>query len=114
MLAYHGTDKESADQILSSKILKGDLPLFGPGICTTIQRALNFSAIKSIKHGVKARKFGRILIFNIDEKLLTWTTSENCTDAFTINKHDGNPLPFIHVPDVVALTIPQAQQLLRK
>ena len=114
MLFYHGTDKESADQIQKDLILKGDRGVFGPGICTTVARALNFSAIKCAKYGPrKARQMGRIVVIDLPEEIVSMS-SLDAQDAYTLNDEFGKPLkrlPLVRVERV--LTISQAQKCLR-
>lgn len=83
MTIYHGTDQESAEKIKAESLLKGNKS-FGPGICLTLERALNYSAIKCGKYGVKARDMGRIVVIeNIPSQILN-TASKDAPEAFTL------------------------------
>lgn len=107
---YHGTDLKSALSVKKSGKLTGDGPAFGPGVCTTMERALNFSAIKAMQYGLQARKKGRVLSFYIPEEMIARASKENCIDAFTLNDEKGNPLQFFHTGEIEILTIFQAQR----
>ncbi len=111
MTIYHGTDEESAEKIKQDKFLKGS-GSFGPGICLTIERALNYSAIKCGKHGEKARGIGRIVVIeDITSKILN-SASKDAPEAFTLNDEFGKPSKGLHVQRVKILTIKEAQHLL--
>ncbi len=112
MLLYHGTDKQAAEEILRTKVLKGDYPSFGPGVCITIERALNYSVIKTIKHGLKARAMGRIVIFELSDEVLNQSTKDS-PEAYTLNKNDIFPLKTIQLLNVRVVTIDQAQKLMK-
>ena len=93
MKFYHGTDIKTAKIIVSTGILKGDYPLFGVGICTSPQRALNFANIRCtglfIKKGLsQVRRSICLIEFDASTDILIGATSENCKDAFTLN--NGN------------------------
>lgn len=96
MVIYHGTDLETAKKILKEKELKGDYPLFGPGVCTTIDRAKNFAAIKCQKYLSKGRDYTRkqiaVLELEIDDKYKEDFYPENVSDAFTIEKTESIPI----------------------
>jgi len=112
MIVYHGTDKESADKILSEKILRGDRKIFGPGICLTLERALNYSVIKCGKRGIHARSIGRIVVIEgLPEQILD-NASLDSPDAYTLNDEFGKPLNGLHVQHVQVLTIKNAQELM--
>jgi hypothetical protein len=110
MTVYHGTDKTSAEKILSEGILCGNAS-FGAGICLTIERALNYSAVKCLRHGIKARRIGRILVIeDFDESLLKFSTKD-AENAFTLDNSNGSPRRTLMVK-VKILTISQAQKLI--
>lgn len=112
MIVFHGTDKECAEVIRSTGVLKGDRGLFGPGVCTTVERALNYSAIKCQKYGTRARRHGRIVILEVEADLTG--ASPDAKDAYTLNNEKGMPLKHVEVKVIEVLTIPKAQQWLRK
>ena len=108
MTVYHGTDKESAEKIQESKILKGS-GSFGPGICLTLERALNYSAIKCAKYGERASAIGRIVVIeNVPSQILN-TASKDAPEGFTLNDEFGKPSKGFHVQKVRILTIREAQ-----
>jgi hypothetical protein len=109
---YHGTDLSTSKRIVATGKLTGDLPRFGPGVCTTVSRALNFSAIKVFKHGANARKKVRILSFDIDTELLACASQESCGDAYTLNDKSNAPLRHLLLTNLTVLTVSQAQKLL--
>jgi hypothetical protein len=111
MTIYHGTDDESAAKIEAEKILKGDGRQFGPGICLTIERALNYSAIKCGKYGVHARSKGRIIVIeNIPSQILN-TASKDAPEGFTLNDEFGKPSKGLHLQRIKILSIKEAQYL---
>jgi len=108
MTIYHGTDKESAEKIQQDKILKGS-GSFGPGICLTLERALNYSAVKCGKHGPQAKNIGRIvMIENIPSQILN-TASKDAPEGFTLNDEFGKPSRGLHLQKVRILSIKEAQ-----
>jgi hypothetical protein len=117
MTIYHGTDKESAEKIVAERILKGDRNIFGPGICLTIGRALNYSAIKCFKHGRNARSLGRIIMIEgLPSHILNNASKDGSNgfsknEAFTLNNEFGNPSKGLHFQNVKVLTIKEAQRL---
>lgn len=111
MTIYHGTDKASAEKIQQDKILKGS-GSFGPGICLTIERALNYSAIKCGKHGEQAKNVGRIvMIENIPSRILN-TATKDSPEGFTLNNELGKPSKGLHLQKVRILSIKEAQSMM--
>jgi hypothetical protein len=111
MTIYHGTDEESAAKIEAEKILKGDGRQFGPGICLTLERALNYSAIKCAKYGIHARTKGRIVVIeNIPSQILN-SASKDAPEGFTLNDEFGKPSKGLHLQRVKIISIKEAQLL---
>jgi hypothetical protein len=79
MIVYHGTDLRSANKIQRELRLYGD-GLFGPGICTTFSRALNFVCVKCAR---QTRKIGRVLVLEIDDAMWPLFERDNNPDAYT-------------------------------
>lgn len=104
---YHGTDTISAHYIQIMKILKSDKII----VCTTIERALYFSAIKCAKFGRLAEKIGRIIRFKIPEKVLKYATRKK--GAFTLVDRKGDLIYEYDIEgDIIVFTISKAQKLL--
>ena len=108
MTIYHGTDLESAEKIQESNMLKGS-GSFGPGICLTIERALNYSAIKCAKYGNKAHLMGRIVVIEGVSSHILNTASKDAPEGFTLNDELGKPSKGFPVQRVKILTIKEAQ-----
>ena len=81
---YHGTNAQCANVIKHLRVLRNEGPhsLFGAGVCTNIQQALNFSAIKTIRFGLLARNVGRIVKFQVPHELLKGA-SENTSQKLS-------------------------------
>lgn len=105
MKIYHGTDLESAEKIKAKNILTG---IKGPGICLTIETALNYSAIKCANLGKKRSEGCVVVIENIPSQILN-TASKDVLDAFTLNDEFGNPSKGLPIQNVKILTIKEAQ-----
>ena len=112
MIVYHGTDKKSAEKISEEKILRGDRKTFGPGICLTLERTLNYSVIKCGKHGIHARSIGRIIIIESFPEQILDMASLDSPDAYTLNDEFGNPLKGFHIQNIRVLTVKEAQELM--
>jgi hypothetical protein len=87
MKVFHGTDKATKRKIISEGRLTG-CPTFGPGVCLSRERALNFASIKVQKHLHKGRDYARrqiaILEFEIEEKFfLEFAKPDTMPDVFT-------------------------------
>ena len=80
-VVYHGTDLKAANAIRRQGVLRGDWPLFGPGICLTLERAVNFVCIKA---GARTRRTGRVLELTIEPSLLANAEPETVCDALTL------------------------------
>jgi hypothetical protein len=111
---YHGTNAQCANLIKHLRVLKSEglHSAFGAGVCRSIQQALNFSAIKTIRFGKLARNVGRIVKFQVPYELLKSASKEHVPEAFTLNHPSGKPIREYHIEgDIEVLTIPQAQKL---
>jgi hypothetical protein len=82
LILYHATDLEGFKRIIISREITGDRLGFGPGLCTTLDRALNFVAIKC---GRRARRLGRVFELKVHPSLLTEATPDTVADAFTLD-----------------------------
>lgn len=112
MTIYHGTDKESAEKIDVEKILRGDRKTFGPGVCLTIERALNYSVIKCGHRGIHARSIGRIIVIKGLPAQILNNATKDALDAYTLNDEFGKPLNGLHFQHMEILSIKEAQDLL--
>ena len=115
LTVYHGTEYNSAKKIQKEKILKGDAPMFGPGVCTTIEQALNYSVIKSTAvHGAKyARKMGRIAVIECLPYNILNTATKDSPNGYTLNNELGHPMKGLHFSKIRILDIDQAQVVLQ-
>ncbi len=96
MKLYHGTDTKTARLIVKTRTLKGDYPLFGVGVCTCPQRALNYAAIKVQKYLSRGREYARkniaVIEFEADETILVHACNESSHNAYTLNHENGRSI----------------------
>ncbi len=83
MIVYHGTDVKAMNSILKERVLRGDPPLFGVGVCTTLRQAMDFCCMKA---GPKTRRVARVLRLEVRAELLSSATPESCGEAVTLNR----------------------------
>lgn len=108
MTIYHGTDQKSAKKIQEEQILKGE---FGPGICLTIERALEHSAARCEKNGLNFKTMGCIVVIEGIPGQILNNASKHSDESFILNDEFGNPSVGLHLQRVKIMSIKDAEHL---
>lgn len=104
---YHGTDKNSADQIKYDGIIKGEK---GPGVCLTIESAMEYALLKA-KSVDEARV---VVVEKVTSKILNNAKKSAKKESFVLMDEFGNPSNGFYVQHVRVLNWQSAESLKRE